>query len=1066
MVETAPDAQLSLVSVSTATDIEAAIDYLTRQDVDIIVQSQGVYGIEDDGDHRFTDDINAATGSGTLYVNSAGNAAQTHWEGEFRDADGDDFHEWTTSGDELNALPDSNSDFSGGKVTVFVQWEDDGDFSNYKPYLYNPVTEEYIAEGETFAETTNKYARLSAEVNPQPLSLVIVHTEGPANDEVEVIFKSGPQDIERNIPVSSITAPADVPATVSVAAYEVGSRQLAPYSSRGPTDDGQTGIDVTGYTNIQVGNGLYGSEEFVFTGTSAAAPYIGGVAALVEDDQPGDQSPTELTSTLKSSSDDILDPGTDTASGSGVVNAAGAVDVPETPPSVEVDVDPTDLSGDGTESNPYEISNASELQAMEDDLTANYQLVSNINASNTAQWNDQRGFDPVGEDPFNEGSSVAFSGSLDGNGFTITGLTIDRSTRAVGFSTGAVGLFGATDEEALLRDISLTGMTITGEENVGGVVGVNFGTIRAATASGDVTGSGEFNTGGLVGFAGNESLIQNATASVSVTGTNATGGVAGQNRGTIQTATAFGDVSGSGRFNVGGLVGFADNQSDIQNVTASGDVDGPDLVGGLVGQSRGTITDATASGDVNGVTFAGGLVGEVNSNGVITNATASGDVSGGNSTGGLVGFVDETSTVQQTTASGSVNGLSAVGGLTGQNRGTIQTAKASGDVTGTGIFNVGGLVGFADINSTTQNVTASGSVNGPDLVGGLIGQHRGTIQTATASGDVVGVNATGGLVGFSDGVIANARASGSVSGDHQVGGLVGSHIFTDENDVLVGTIRNSVAVGPVSGNSDVGGLVGNNTAPGTTTTGTVEQSYFDEQATGQTTSAGGIGLTTAEMQGTAAAQNLALAFGETWQTVPGGYPELIALADSDEDESSQSDPPGSETPLTVSRSVSSSEIAPGETVTLTTEIAGVSGAVSTSTNYEPRLSSATVQSVTVNGVSANPIIAQATANGSTVTLGDVETDATVTITEELTSEAETNVTHSITGEVTAGETTVEFDPVSVTVADIEPQSVVDEYDTDNDGDISITELGAAGADFASGELTITELGRLGTEFAS
>jgi hypothetical protein len=45
-------------------------------------------------------------------------------------------------------------------------------------------------------------------------------------------------------------------------------------------------------------------------------------------------------------------------------------------------------------------------------------------------------------------------------------------------------------------------------------------------------------------------------------------------------------------------------------------------------------------------------------------------------------------------------------------------------------------------------------------------------------------------------------------------------------------------------------------------------------------------------------------------------------------------------------------------------------------------------------------------------------------------------------------------------------SVVDEYDTNNDGTISITELGRGGADFASGELSITELGKLGAAFAS
>jgi len=173
-----------------------------------------------------------------------------------------------------------------------------------------------------------------------------------------------------------------------------------------------------------------------------------------------------------------------------------------------------------------------------------------------------------------------------------------------------------------------------------------------------------------------------------------------------------------------------------------------------------------------------------------------------------------------------------------------------------------------------------------------------------------------------------------------------------------------------------------------------------------------------------------------------------------------------ETNIDVTRMVSSSEVSPGEKLTLTTEITGVSGSVSTSSTYEPPVASATIQSVTVNGVSMNPILSEATMNGTTVTLGDVGTDATVRITEELTVREETDVTHSITGNVTAGETTTEVDPVSVTVADIEPQSVVDEYDSNDDGTISITELGAAGADFASGELSITELGRLGAEFAS
>jgi outer membrane protein assembly factor BamB len=176
-----------------------------------------------------------------------------------------------------------------------------------------------------------------------------------------------------------------------------------------------------------------------------------------------------------------------------------------------------------------------------------------------------------------------------------------------------------------------------------------------------------------------------------------------------------------------------------------------------------------------------------------------------------------------------------------------------------------------------------------------------------------------------------------------------------------------------------------------------------------------------------------------------------------------------EVEVDVTRSVSASEVAPGEEVTVTTEITRASGSVSTRASYDPQVASATIQSVTVNGASTNPTISQATVTGSTVTVGDVGTDATVTITEKLTvaSSSATGIAHEITGEVTVGGSeTTEVDPVSVTVTVAEPQSVVDEYDTDNDGTISITELGAAGADFASGELTITELGRLGAAFAS
>jgi hypothetical protein len=296
------------------------------------------------------------------------------------------------------------------------------------------------------------------------------------------------------------------------------------------------------------------------------------------------------------------------------------------------DVAASDLPGNGSESNPYEISNASELQAMEDDLDENYELVSDINASNTSGFNDGRGFDPVGEGIV---SSERFTGSFNGSNHTITGLTIDRPDES------DIGLFGSTDE-ATISNVALVNVTVAGDENVGGLVGNKFnGTVQNATTSGNVTGNQ--NVGGLVGiqFLGS---IQNTTTSGNVTANNElsrAGGLVGFNDGGDITRVKT-SVNVVGVFQVGGITGQNDELGIITDATASGDVTGDADVGGLVGTNDGNITTATTSGDVTGNNFVGGLVGTNDGN--ITTATTSGDVTGNNSVGGLVGTNDGTIT--------------------------------------------------------------------------------------------------------------------------------------------------------------------------------------------------------------------------------------------------------------------------------------------------------------------------------------------------------------------------------------------------------------------------------------
>jgi hypothetical protein len=129
---------------------------------------------------------------------------------------------------------------------------------------------------------------------------------------------------------------------------------------------------------------------------------------------------------------------------------------------------------------------------------------------------------------------------------------------------------------------------------------------------------------------------------------------------------------------------------------------------------------------------------------------------------------------------------------------------------------------------------STGTVSGNEDVGGLVGDNHQTITNCYATGSVMGIEDVGGLVGHNFGTITNCYSTGSVSGETKVGGLVGGY--------WNGTINDCYSTGSVAGNEKVGGLVGDNEY------GEVRNSFWDTQTSGQLTSASGKGRTTAEMQ--------------------------------------------------------------------------------------------------------------------------------------------------------------------------------------------------------------------------
>jgi filamentous hemagglutinin family protein len=331
------------------------------------------------------------------------------------------------------------------------------------------------------------------------------------------------------------------------------------------------------------------------------------------------------------------------------------------------------------------ITNAHQLQLIgmnETTLGASYTLANNISmaelSSASGVWNTSTGFVPIGDD------TTAFTGSFDGLGHTIDGLTINMPS---GFY---VGLFGKAGAPAIVKNIGLAGGSVTGNYGVGALLGHNDGgTVINAYATGAV--SGQVRVGGLLGY----------------------------NAGTLTDAYATGAVMGAGN-SIGGLVGY--NAGTLSDVYATGTVSGSTQVGGLVGGTDGgTVSNAYATGVVSGFASVGGLVGE-NNNGTVSNAYATGAVSGYSSIGGLVGH--NIGNVSNVYASGVVTGTNVVGGLVGENAGaTVSNAYSTGTVSGSTV--VGGLVGDnyeGAISNSFWDTTTSGTATG---IGG------GTIAGAT-----------------------------------------------------------------------------------------------------------------------------------------------------------------------------------------------------------------------------------------------------------------------------------------------------------------------------------------------
>ena len=207
-----------------------------------------------------------------------------------------------------------------------------------------------------------------------------------------------------------------------------------------------------------------------------------------------------------------------------------------------------------------------------------------------------------------------FSGEFSGEGFTISGLNLT--------SEGSnMGLFRYVQEGAIVRSLNVSGRVQPGgdAEQVGGIVGVNAGSVLDCTFSGTVTGRN--NVGGIVGENTETGEVSGCTAKGTVQGRRRTGGIVGRNRGLLlkcwnesavnTTAPGESVTASEAAFDTGGVAGTSTGVlQSCANVGSVGIAHTGYNVGGIVGRQSGYLAGGENRGTVRGRKDVGGIAGQ------------------------------------------------------------------------------------------------------------------------------------------------------------------------------------------------------------------------------------------------------------------------------------------------------------------------------------------------------------------------------------------------------------------------------------------------------------------------
>lgn len=412
-----------------------------------------------------------------------------------------------------------------------------------------------------------------------------------------------------------------------------------------------------------------------------------------------------------------------------------------------------------------------------------------------------------------------FCGNFDGNGHTVSGLSITRDG-------SNMGLFRYVDASGVIQNLTVSGaVTPDGSRSaVGGIAGHNAGKVQNCFFDGTVSGSDD--VGGIAGINAITGIIDGCHSKGVITGDHRVGGVVGNNLGVVRSCNNRSGVNTTAEENQIKL-----SDISLETITGSESVSAVTDIGGIAGTSSGVIRQSKNRGNV-GYQHMGYNVGGIagTQTGYLYKCENFAQVYGRKEVGGVVGQMEPTTFIEYTEDTMQIlqSQLGTVSNLTGQAFSTIQDGNSDMGVQVDDLYN--SLVDAKDaldsllpngddpyppdrdtidaaINNANSSLAAAGSSlyaimdsvsDTADSLSRIMRSIAGQISAMSATVGNASQNLGGTIEDISDrdtaeilsGKVEKCTNSGAVLGDLNAGGVVGAIAYENrldpENDLQIG----------------------------------------------------------------------------------------------------------------------------------------------------------------------------------------------------------------------------------------------------------------------------------------